>query len=147
MKNKAQVSLEYMVILGITLAILVAVLLVVNNMLNSSTQQIGASSTYSAMESVREGADFIYVTGHPSKIQKSVYIPDGVQTKIKERLILFQFSVSGAGQNSHTDIYAVSKGNLTGQICSGLCHEGDYKLVFESVGPVSGYDVNITRTT
>jgi len=146
MKEKAQVSLEYMIMLGISLVVLVAVLLVVNNMINTSTIQVSVSSASTAVEGIREAADFIYVTGHPSKIQKSIFIPNNVvKTTITGKTILFRLAIGSTKGSSYTDIYAITKGNLTGSICSDECHEGNYILVFESVDPRKGLDVNITR--
>ncbi|OYT27474.1 MAG: hypothetical protein B6U97_01490 [Candidatus Altiarchaeales archaeon ex4484_96] len=149
LKNKAQVSMEYMVVLGISLAVVVSVLLVVNNMINSSTTKVSISSAYTAMEGIREAADFIYVTGHPSKIQKSVFVPTGVaEAEIDDRVVRFRVEVASPIDSSYTDIYAVTKGEMTGVICLGPCHEGNYKLIFESIDPQLGLeDVNITRAS
>ncbi|MEA1924581.1 MAG: hypothetical protein U9M95_01800 [Candidatus Altiarchaeota archaeon] len=149
LNRKAQVSLEYMVVLGISLAVVVSVLLVVNNMINASSTKISISSAYTAMEGVREASDFIYVTGHPSKIQKSIFVPKGIaEVNISGHLIGFRVEVASGIGSSYTDIYAITKGAMRGRICSGPCHEGNYKLVFESIDPHLGLeDVNITRAS
>ncbi len=149
LKRKAQVSLEYMVVLGISLAIVVSMLLVVNNMINASSTKISISSAYTAMEGVREASDFIYVTGHPSKIQKTVFIPKSVvEVNISGRLVRFRVELASNIGSSYTDVYAVTKGTMRGRICSRPCHEGNYRLVFESIDPHLGLeDVNITRAS
>ena len=149
MNRKAQVSLEYMVVLGISLAVVVSVLLVVNNMINASSTKVSISSAYTAMEGVREASDFIYVTGHPSKIPKSIFIPKSVvEVNVSGRVVRFRVELASGIGSSYTDIYAVTKGTMRGRICSGPCHEGNYKLVFESIDPrLDLEDVNITRAS
>ncbi len=146
MDNRAQVSLEYMIVLGISLVVLVSVLLVVNNMINAAGTTVSVSSAYAAMEGLREGADFIYVTGYPAKIRKSIFIPNNiVRADITGRMIKLRLEVASAIGSSYTDVYAITKGNVTGNICPGGCSEGNYLIVFDAIDPVYDRgDVNIT---
>ncbi|GEM_PF-972969 len=148
LRSKAQVSLEYMVVLGISLAVVVSVLLVVNNMINASSTKVSISSAYTAMEGVREASDFIYVTGHPSKIQKSIFIPRGVaEANVSGRVVRFRVEVASAIGSSYTDIYSVTKGTMRGVICNEYCSEGSPTFIFESIDPrLNLGDVNISRT-
>jgi uncharacterized protein (UPF0333 family) len=147
MKNKAQVSLEYMTMLGLSLIIFAGVLYVANTMLSTSRPQIDVDTAYRAVQGIRESADFIYVHGHPSKIQSNIHIPSNVELlSIHDKVVTIRLSVG----ESFTDVYAVTKANMTGNfavngICSGgVCSEGYYLMIFESLNETMGYDVNIT---
>jgi len=129
MSVKAQASLEYMVMLGISLAVFAAILYVTNNLISTSSAQIGVDSAFRAVVKMREAADFIYVHGHPSKTQINVYIPPNVEkvsvdnnNSISVRIALGQY---------YTDIYEVTKGKVYGNL-SSLQREGYYVLNVES---------------
>lgn len=148
MKNKAQASLEYMVMLAISLLIFGAILYVVMNMLTSSTSQRGIDSAFKAVEEIKEAADFVYVHGHPSKVMRKVRIPSNIENiSIAENLIRISISTG----ISYTDVYDLSRANITAKdtidfICpletGRYCREGTYILNVESME--TGYDVNIT---
>ena len=143
MDRKAQASLEYMVMLGISLVILGAIMFVVTSMMNSSVAQMGVNSAYRAVQCVREASDFIYVSGHPSKIKRTVYLPSNIENlTIQGKLVRIRVSV----EDSYTDIYAVTRGNMSSSnLFVGNPTEGNYVILFESLPIATGYDVNITR--
>jgi len=144
--RKAQASLEYMIMLAISLGIFAIILYVSTFLISTSTMQVGVDSAFRAVQTVREAADFIYIHGHPSKIQTQVRIPGNVEGfKISGQSIKITLS----SYQSYTDIYEVTKGNLTSDISlicpsQNFCKSGNYVLVFESMPPGSGYDVNIS---
>ncbi len=144
--KKGQASLEYMVMLALSLGIFAAILYVTNSMITSSNTQIGADATSRAVEGIREAADFIYTHGHPSKTQINIMIPSNIENISIQNNIVRMGVSSGL---SYTDIYRVTKGNMTGDISSicpaGGCHEGYYVLDVKSIDPAAGsYDINIT---
>ncbi len=153
MEDKGQVSLEYMTMLGLSLIIFAAVLYISTFLVSTSGVQIDVDTAYRAVQDIKQSADFIYVHGHPSKIPAGVRIPTNVETlSIQDKVVCIRLAVG----SSATDIYAVTKANMTASadedICSGgICGEGYYMLVFNSVDPndfvLSGYDVNITLDT
>ena len=145
MENKAQSSLEYMVMLAISLLIFGVVLFVSMNMLMGYNSQIAVDASFRAVEDIKEATDFVYTHGHPSKISIKVRIPSGIENiSISGNLI----KMSIATGQSYTDIYDITKANVTGDsavgvLCSGgVCREGYYVLNVESLE--TGYDVNIT---
>ena len=129
MVMKGQASLEYMVMLAISLAIFAAILYATNNLISTSSSQMGVDSAFKAVVKIKEAADFIYVHGHPSKTQVSVYIPPNIENitidnnnSIDVRIAMGQY---------YTDIYEVTKGSIYGNL-SGLKREGYYLLNVES---------------
>ena len=151
MKNKAQSSLEYMVMLALSLIIFAAIITFSMTMLSGVRSQMASDSAFKAVEDIKESADFIYVHGDPSKIRSSIRIPSNVENiTIEGSLIMISIS---SGQST-TDVYDISKGNITAtdainylcptQGLSGTgCREGDYLLNFQSIDS-SGYNVNIS---
>ncbi|MCX6695514.1 MAG: hypothetical protein NTU61_04400 [Candidatus Altiarchaeota archaeon] len=129
MKTRAQASLEYMVMLAISLAVFAAILYVTKPLIATSSSPIGVDSAFRAVNKMKEAADFIYVHGHPSKTQISVYIPPNV-----ERISLDNnnsINVRVALGEYYTDIYEVTRGKVYGNL-SSLRREGYYVLNVES---------------
>jgi len=127
---RGQASIEYMVMLALSLAIFTAILYVSTTLISSSSAQIGLDSAYRAVEHVRESSDFIYIHGHPSKTQVNVYIPPNVEEFgwINNDTVHARISVEG----HYTDIYSVARGDLTGDL-SGISHEGYFVVDLESI--------------
>lgn len=147
-RRKAQASLEYMVMLALSLAVFSAILYVSTTLLQGSQTQIGVDAAARAVVQVKEAADFIYVHGHPSKTQVNVYVPPNIEdVHVGNQTIAFRVSVGRA----YTDVYAIAKGNITSEVCPNdeqcmRTNEGYYLLNVESVDDASGspYDVNVT---
>ncbi len=144
-----------MVMLALSLIIFAAIITFSMTMLGGVRSQLASDSAYKAVEEIKESADFIYVHGDPSKIRRTVRIPANVENvTLSGDLIMISISV---GQTI-TDIYDISKGNITAEgedgavnyLCSdGICREGNYPLNFQSIPSAdsTGYNVNITRDT
>ena len=150
-KNKGQVSLEYMVMLAVSLLIFATIIAYSLNMLGSVKSQLSVDTGYKAVEEIKEAADFIYVHGHPSKIRRSVSIPEGVENiSIQDNVVRIKVSTS----YSVTDIYDVTKGNMTALdflafVCPNVggrvvCRQGTYIVDLQSMPTSGAYTVNIT---
>ncbi|MBN2250776.1 MAG: hypothetical protein JW724_01705 [Candidatus Altiarchaeota archaeon] len=144
-KSRGQASLEYMVMLAISLLIFTAIIGFSMNMVSNVKSQLGVDSAFKAVEEIKEASDFIYVHGHPSKIRRNVRMPSNMENlTLSDNFIRISIST---GQ-SYTDIYDVTKANITAVdaidfICpEGACRGGSYVLNMESLE--SGYDVNIS---
>ncbi len=147
MKNRAQVSLEYMTMLGLSLIIFAGVIYIATTLVLTQKTQIDVDTAYMAVRGIRESADFIYVHGHPSKIQSTIHIPSSAESlSLQGNVVRIKLSVG----ESFTDVYAVTRANMTGnsvvdRICpGGICSGGYYPMIFESLNESTNYDVNIT---
>lgn len=132
--RKAQSSLEYIIMLAISLGVFTAILYVINSLVSSSSSQIGIDSAFRAVEEIKEGVDFIYVHGDPSKTQVNIYIPPNVNnvtidSASSTREILVRLDVLPA----YTDVYTVARANISGDL-SKISREGYYLLEVESDG-------------
>ncbi len=129
--RKAQSSLEYIIMLAISLGVFTAILYVINTMVSSSSSQIGTDAAFRAVEEIKEGVDFVYVHGDPSKTQVSVYIPPNIQgVYVNGKEVSIRLDVFPA----YTDVYAVAKAGITAVGFSSITHEGYYLLEIESNG-------------
>jgi len=129
MENKAQASLEYMIMLALSLGIFAAILYVVSSLVSTSSVQIGVDSAVRASNRMKEAADFIYVHGHPSKTQINVYIPPNIEgvSIIDNKTI----NLKVAMRESYTDIYSIAKGTVIGNL-TPIQRKGYYVISFES---------------
>jgi len=130
MNLKAQASLEYMVMLALSLMIFSSILYVTNALITTSSVQVGVDSAYRAVDKMKDAADFIYVHGHPSRTEVKIYIPPNIeQMNILDtnNSIVARVSVG----ESYTDIYAVTKGKVYGDL-SQVLREGYYVFRIES---------------
>jgi len=135
---KGQASLEYMVMLGLSLAVFMVIMYISGNLLSSSSAQIGLNSASNAVHHLRESADFVYIQGHPSKTQVNVYIPPNIRniTLIQNKSVMASIVI----ESHHTDIYGVSRAELVGDL-SPIEREGYYVVNVETV---SDKVVNLT---
>ncbi|VVB51105.1 Uncharacterised protein [uncultured archaeon] len=145
--RRGQASLEYMVMLSLSLAIFAAILYVTGNLITSSSSHIGLDASYRAVQRIGEAADFIYVHGHPSKTRINVYVPPNIEnvSVVGFRYVNMRIAVG----DSYTDVYVVPRTNITGLegLCDPVCREGYYVLSVESTpmqSPTNGI-VNITK--
>ncbi len=146
MMDKAQAAVEYMVVLAISLGIFATILYFSTSLISTSHTKVGVDSAFRTVQAIKEAADYIYLSDHPSKTQKQVRVPQSVEeVEISEKVI----RVRVASDPSYTDIYAVTRGNLTSYlplICSPICKGGNYVLEFESLSPEFGYDLEVLST-
>ena len=139
MENKAQASLEYMVMLGMSLMVFSAILYVTGLLITTSSIQVGVNSAYQAVEKLRSASDFVYVHGHPSKFEVNLYIPPSLENltiRGQNNSVCARVSVG----ESFTDIYGVTKGNVYGNFPT-VVREGYYVFRVESM---SDNTINIT---
>ena len=138
-REGGQASLEYMVMLALSLAIFSAILYVTSSLISTSSAQVGVDSAYRAVEKLRDSSDFIYVHGHPSKTQVNVYIPPNVEEVSILNNNTFKMRI-GIGA-SYTDIYSVAKGRVYGDL-SDIIREGYYVFKVESS---SDTEINVSQ--
>ncbi len=133
--SSGQASLEYMIMLAMSLAIFSAILYVISTLISGSGAQVGINSAYLAVSRIKEAADMVYVHGHPSKVQINVYVPQNIEdVTVSGNLVNLRVAMGSA----FTDVYSVTRGNITGNftlLCQPLCREGYYVLSVSSTDP------------
>jgi len=139
MDSKAQASLEYMIMLAISLTVFSAVIYATSILITTSSMQVGVDSAQRAVDKVKAAADFIYVHGHPSRTEINVYMPPNIENFSildTNNSIMVRVSVG----DTYTDIYRVTKGRVYGDL-SDVNREGYYVLRVESTSEDA---INIT---
>ncbi|MBD3260290.1 MAG: hypothetical protein GF334_01210 [Candidatus Altiarchaeales archaeon] len=123
--QKGQASLEYMVMLGLSLGVFAAILYFSSTLIASTSAQIGVDSAFRAVNHMQESSDFIYIHGYPSKTQINVYIPPSVE----DVTIFNNNSINvrvGVGEY-YTDVHGVTRGLVQGDL-SDISTEGNFVL-------------------
>ncbi len=134
---RGQVALEYLVVLGLSLAIVLPLWLYVNNQFNTTRQELQFTYARLAVDKLADAADLVFVQGAPSQLQVQLTIPDNVVSASASGKEI-QFKLSTA--NGLTDVYAVTLGTVSGTIPT---RAGPVVLLIKSEGSF----VNITEAT
>lgn len=120
--NRGQAALEYMMIMGITLAILVPLFSLVTTYTNNSKVELRISSLDDSLNSVAESADMVYSQGYPAKITTRFHVPEGtVSTNVTDHHFTASISTGGGA----TDLFSKTSANLTGSLPS---EKGNYRV-------------------
>ncbi len=138
--------MEYLVLTGFTMLVLLILLVAAYNRINSSEKEIDINSAERAVTRMKEAADFVYIHGHPTKLKISVYIPsdiDETRSFIANKTINLAVNVAG----SHTDVWRSTRGevgwDLYGSSTAFPSKEGYYVLTVESTDYESVYNGTI----
>jgi len=108
---KAQAAMEYMVMLGFALAIILPLWLYVNSSLGATKGELDMTYARVAVNKVKDAADSVYIQGPPASIYLEIDMPDNIEsTSVSGREV--QINLQTAGGISQ--IYAVTLANLTG---------------------------------
>jgi uncharacterized protein (UPF0333 family) len=118
---KAQVSLEFMMIVGVALLMTLPLILIFYRQSENINSEIGASQLDKVASEIRDAADEVYYLGSPSKKTVTVYMPEGVNNiSITNNTIVFTVEALG----SDYELVKWSVTTLTGslQIYPGIHH-------------------------
>ncbi|MBU1197069.1 hypothetical protein KJ765_01005 [Candidatus Micrarchaeota archaeon] len=127
--------MEYLVVLGLSMAIVLPLWLYVNNEMNASRQELQFAYAKLAVHKIADAADLVYIQGEPSQLRVQVVFPDNIQAAtvdLKEVMIKLS---TPAGL---TDVYAVTLGDVQGTLPT---RAGPVVLLIKSEGTF----VNITE--
>ena len=111
--KKAQVSSEYVILVGFILAITIPMLIVYYNFTSGVNDQIVSTQLDKVAKSVVDSADTVYFLGEPSQRTIKVYIPVNVKEAILSNRTLIYRMRSTSGDS---DIVGVSAANMTGNL-------------------------------
>jgi len=107
---KSQVALEYLLVVGFGLAVVIPVFYY---SIIYSSESVMTSQAQDAVNTLAKNADYVYSLGSGSSAKVTITIPQKVlNTTIQDKFILIQLKLS----SGITDIKAMAKANLTGSI-------------------------------
>ena len=77
---KAQVSIEYLALIGIALLILGPVLVYATAVVGNSQNQLKISTARNAVDRIGDAADLVYVEGQPAQTSIQILLPDSTNS-------------------------------------------------------------------
>jgi hypothetical protein len=87
---KAQISMEYLAVLGIALLMLLPLGMIVYNHINFSNTEVNNQQARLIAKKIVENAESVYYVGYPTKTTIRAYFPENlVNATIYEKTILF----------------------------------------------------------
>lgn len=119
---KGQAATEYLMIMGISLAILIPLFAFVQDYTYRSKIDMRVNSLEDSLQSLADTSDMVYYQGYPAKITVNIYMPEGVvETDISQRTLSATLQTP-SGKN---DILAVTDAPVNGSL---PVEAGGYKM-------------------
>ncbi len=113
---RGQVSLEYVVVVGLVLAACVPVWLLAQDRISSAQTELDAATAQASVDSLVKAADWAALSGYPARRTVDIELPHSIEAALvegREVRIIFR------GSSGLTEAYGVSEANLTGAIPTG----------------------------
>lgn len=117
-----QAAIEYMMIIGIVLVILVPLLFLINSYMSGGKDELRIRALQDGIDSLAEASDMVHFQGYPAKITISLYVPENVLlANVTENLVRVRVRTS----TGPTDVTSFTQANLTGNL---PVNAGTYRL-------------------
>ncbi len=124
---KAQIAMEYLLILGITLIMLLPIFVIVYTYTTISDDQISQRQALQIARKIVDTAETVYYFGEPTKTTLELEFPSNIKTAVVlPHTVLFVMETPVGD----TDIFSDSQINLTGELPQG---SGTYKLRIQAL--------------
>lgn len=127
-KKEAQVSIEYMMILGFVTLVTIPLIIIYYTFTQESSVEIGSLQITHVAKNVIDAAESVYYLGEPSQTRLKVNIPDGVVLSNLSAGYEIVFKIRSKGGTS--DIVQNSNVNITGSL---PIHKGTYTIIVKAV--------------
>lgn len=125
-KNKAQVSLEFLMVMGFAFLMIIPLTIIFYQQSATIDQEITAGQVDKVASEIRDAADEVFYLGAPSKKTVTVYLSEGVQSiSISGSRIVFTVSSPGGDY----EVVKWSAGNVSGSI---QAHKGIHVVTVEA---------------
>ncbi|MBW2965908.1 hypothetical protein KY342_02260 [Candidatus Woesearchaeota archaeon] len=126
--NKAQVSMEYLLIIGFVAAITIPLILIFNSHSAEINENIIANQADNIASKIVDSAESVYYLGNSSRVTFRVYIPKNIDmiTIGNNEVVFFVKKLNGISQ-----VVKYSPVPINGSISS---ESGVYNIVVESKG-------------
>lgn len=135
-KTRAQVAMEYMILVGFLVVITIPLILVYNTQYRGTSQQIIANQADQIGQKIIDTAESIYYLGQPSKTTIKIYMPQQIEnvTVIENEIIFKMMTAKGVDE-----IVKIGNVPMNGTLPST---SGMHYITIQSVGSY----VNISST-
>jgi len=112
-EKNAQVSMEYVIIIGFILLITIPLIMIFYEHTSNTSYQVITSQVDMIAKKIVDSAESVYYLGEPSKTRIKVYMPENVeQVIIYDKEIVFKVKTN----SGLTDISQISSVNISGDI-------------------------------
>lgn len=133
--ERAQAAMEYLMIMGFAMLMLVPLFSLVSSYTYRSKIDLRINAMEDSLQNLAESSDMVYFQGYPAKITTDFYVPEGiVSTNITEHY----FYASVQTDAGPTDLASYTSANLTGSLPDS---PGSYSV---KVKMIQGGVVNVT---
>jgi len=110
---KAQVALEYLIIVSVALIIIIPLALYANELFYGYREDTRITLAKNAVKKLGENSDWVYSQGEPAQLTIEVYIPDGIaQISLDNNTILFKVKTSSGISNVYYTTIAPLNGSV-----------------------------------
>jgi len=111
--TKAQVATEYLVIIAVGVAILIPMVVYLNDMYISYKDDSNIASAKTAAEKIASLTNWVYSQGKPAKVVASVYLPGGIEEiELENKTITFKMKTKSGIVDVSKDTTAIIAGSL-----------------------------------
>ncbi len=109
----AQIAMEYLTVIGISLLILVPLGVIVNDYINYSSERVAEQQVVEISRKIVDTARTVYFFGYPTRLKLKMYFPPGIESAevIPHGVVFILKTV-----NTEHDYYQYSEVNLTGNL-------------------------------
>lgn len=127
-KKEAQISVEYMVIIGFATIITIPLIIIYYTFTQQSNEEITSSQISQIVKKIVDAAESVYYIGEPSQTTLRVNIPDGIvlANLSSGKEVVFRVR-SGAGE---ADIVQTTSVNITGNLPT---RQGNYLVTVKAM--------------
>jgi len=124
---KGQAAIEYMIIIGIAMAILVPLFVILNSYTYDTKSDLKTRALEDSLDSIAESSSMVYFQGYPAKMSVNLYVPEGViMTNVSENFLMVRVR-HGSG---YTDIVSTTDAIVNGSLPTKA---GIYKITIKAV--------------
>ncbi|MBI4144802.1 hypothetical protein HY493_01190 [Candidatus Woesearchaeota archaeon] len=116
---KAQVAMEYLILIGFVMAMLIPLVLLFYSQSADTALQVRSQQVRTIGQEIVEKAETVYYLGEPSRLQFRVFFPESIENvTLTNKALIFKISTA----QGLSDIVVPTSVNLTGDLktSSGL---------------------------
>lgn len=127
---KAQMAMEYMMIVGLVLLFIIPMWVYVTSVQNQASDELSSSYAKNMVNKIADTAELLYSQGPPAKVTLKIYVPGGIESiSISNHSINAKLrTVSGLN-----DIFATSDAQMNGSLPTS---SGSYSVLLEAIDSV-----------
>ena len=127
-KKEAQISVEYLVIIGFVTVITIPLIIIYYTFTQESNEEIASSQISQIVKKVVDAAESVYYVGEPSQTTLRINVPDGVVSAdlSSGKEVVFRIR-SGKGE---ADIVQTTSVNISGSL---PVNKGTYAITLKAM--------------